>query len=59
MKTLALDINADVLINLLRVEDMDIPRAIPFDDDSASVETTFSVFSINPTKSTVTAECSC
>ena len=59
IKTLALDIDADVLINLFKVEDVDIPRAIAFDDDSASVETIFSLTSVNATDHTVTAEWAC
>lgn len=59
MKILALDINADALISLIKLEDVDIPRAIAFDDDSASVETIFSASSINITEQAVTAEWAC
>jgi len=59
IKILALDINADALISLIKIEDVDIPRTITFDDDSASVETIFSVCSVNITEQAVTAEWAC
>ncbi len=59
IKTVALDINADALISLMKLEDVDIPHAIAFDDDSASVETIFSVSSVNITEQAVTAEWAC
>lgn len=59
IKILALDINADALISLIKLEDVDIPRAIAFDDDSASVETIFSVSSVKFTEQAVTAEWAC
>ena len=59
IKILALDINADALISLIKLENVDIPRAIAFDDDSASVETIFSVSSVKITEQAVTAEWAC
>ncbi len=59
IKTIALDNIADALIGLIKLEDVDISRAIAFDDDSACVETIFSVSSINITKQAVTAEWAC
>lgn len=59
VKILAVDINADALISLLKVEDVDIPRAIAFDDESTSVETIFSVSSVNVTERAITAEWAC
>lgn len=59
IKFLALDNNADALISLIKLEDVDIPRAIAFDDDSAGVETIFSISSINVTEQAVTGEWAC
>ena len=59
IKILALNINADALISLIKLEDVDIPRAIAFDDDSTSVETIFSVSSVNITEQMLTAEWVC
>ena len=59
VKALALDVNADALISLFKVEAVDIPRAIAFDDDSASVETIFSVSSVSVTEKVVRAEWAC
>ncbi len=59
IKILALDIKADSPISLIKIEDVDISRAIAFDDESASVETIFSVCSVNITEQAVTAEWTC
>ena len=59
LKILALDINADALISLIKLEDVDISRAITFDDESASVETIFSVSSVKITEQAVTTEWAC
>ena len=58
-KILAINANPDALISLIKLEDVDIPRAIAFDDDSACVETIFSVSSINITEEELTAEWAC
>lgn len=59
IRILALDINADALISLIKLEDVDISRAIAFDDHSASVETIFSVSLVNITEQAVTAGWGC
>lgn len=59
IKSLALDIKADALISLVKLEDVDIPRAIAFDDDSAAIETIFSLSSVNITEQEVTAQWAC
>ena len=59
IKILALNINADALISLIKLEDVDILRAIAFDDHSASVETIFSVSSVNNTEQGLTADWAC
>lgn len=59
IKFLALDVNVDSSINLIKLEDVDIPSAIAFDDDSTSVETIFSVSSIDHTEQAVTAQWAC
>lgn len=59
IKTVALNSNADASFSLIKLENVDIPRAIAFDDDSASIETIFSVSSIDITKEAVTAEWAC
>ncbi|KAL8770428.1 MAG: hypothetical protein Q9209_003854 [Squamulea sp. 1 TL-2023] len=59
IKMLVLDINVDAHISLIKLEDVDIPHAIAFDDDSASVETIFSVSSVTSTETLVTAGWAC
>ena len=59
VKILALNANVDALISLIKLENVEIPRAIAFDDDSSSVETIFSVSSINITEQALTAEWAC
>ena len=59
IKILALDANADALISLIKVKDVEIPRAIAFDDDSTSIEIIFSVSSVDITEQAVTAEWAC
>ncbi|RYP60584.1 hypothetical protein DL770_009960 [Monosporascus sp. CRB-9-2] len=46
-------------IGQIRLTDVEIPRAIAFDDDSASVETIFSVSSVNMADSVITAAWTC
>ena len=58
IKILALD-NTDGLISLLKIEDVSIPRAITFNDDTASVETVFSISSVDITKQAVTGKWAC
>ncbi|KAL8809367.1 MAG: hypothetical protein Q9200_003471 [Gallowayella weberi] len=59
IKILALDANSDAQISLLQIEDVDIPHAIAFDDDTTSVETIFNTSSIRITEQAVTAEWAC
>ncbi|KAB8230052.1 uncharacterized protein BDW43DRAFT_170617 [Aspergillus alliaceus] len=59
MRSLALDANPDSTICLMKLANLEIPRAIAFDDDSMAVETIFSVSSVDITDVTVTAEWAC
>jgi acyl transferase domain-containing protein/NAD(P)-dependent dehydrogenase (short-subunit alcohol dehydrogenase family) len=59
IKALALDMSADAVISVFKLTDVEIPRAIAFDDDAATVETIFSVSSIDTSGAAITAEWAC
>lgn len=58
-KALVLASGANPTIGQIRLTDVEIPCAIAFDDDAASVETIFSASSINTTQSVITADWAC
>jgi acyl transferase domain-containing protein/SAM-dependent methyltransferase/NADP-dependent 3-hydroxy acid dehydrogenase YdfG len=59
IKGLALDTSPDAVISVFKLTDVDIPRAIAFNDDAASVETIFSISSIDTSGAVITAEWAC
>ncbi|XDG10245.1 hypothetical protein ABKA04_009860 [Annulohypoxylon sp. FPYF3050] len=59
IKSVALDNSPDAAIGLLKLADVEIGRAITFDDDNSSVETIFSISSIDVTDAAVSAEWAC
>ncbi|KAI0139914.1 hypothetical protein F4776DRAFT_677192 [Hypoxylon sp. NC0597] len=59
VKAVAVDANADALISLIKLNEVEIGRAITFDDDNSSVETIFSVSSVDVTGAVVSAEWAC
>ncbi|KAK3934578.1 polyketide synthase [Diplogelasinospora grovesii] len=59
MKTLAFDLAPGTFISLFKLNDVELPRAIAFDDDTASVETIFAVTSMQLDEKTLTANWAC
>ncbi|KAI0882956.1 uncharacterized protein GGS22DRAFT_190934 [Annulohypoxylon maeteangense] len=59
IKAVALDSNPDIPIGVLKLDDVEIGRAITFDDDNSSVETIFSISSVDATETAVSAEWAC
>jgi hybrid polyketide synthase/nonribosomal peptide synthetase ACE1 len=56
IRVVALDFNTDVQIGLIQLGDIEISRAIAFQDDTDRVETIFSISSIRQSETEVTAE---
>ncbi|KAL6228751.1 hypothetical protein BDW75DRAFT_246366 [Aspergillus navahoensis] len=54
-----LDSKPDSTIRVLKLTDLDIPRAIVFNNDSSTVETIFSILSFNSSDAQVAAEWTC
>ncbi|KAL2861159.1 uncharacterized protein BJX67DRAFT_386006 [Aspergillus lucknowensis] len=54
-----LDCRPGSSMRLLKLTDLDIPRAIVFDDDSSTVETIFSILSVNSSDVHIAAEWVC
>ncbi|OTB01644.1 hypothetical protein M426DRAFT_212039 [Hypoxylon sp. CI-4A] len=59
IKAVALDNDADASISMLKLSDIEIGRAIAFNDDNSSVETIFSLSSVDMTTATISAEWAC
>ncbi|KAI1205247.1 uncharacterized protein F4807DRAFT_471239 [Annulohypoxylon truncatum] len=59
IKAVALDNRPDTPIGVLKLNDVEIGRAITFDDDDSSVETIFSVSSVDTTEAAISAEWAC
>ncbi|KAI2472698.1 hypothetical protein F4781DRAFT_318834 [Annulohypoxylon bovei var. microspora] len=59
IKSVTHDNSPDTPISVLKLNDVEIGRAITFDDDNSSVETIFSISSIDATETAVSAEWAC
>jgi acyl transferase domain-containing protein/phospholipid N-methyltransferase/NADP-dependent 3-hydroxy acid dehydrogenase YdfG len=59
IRSVTLQRNPDASIGLIRLDDINIPKAVAFDDDSSTVEAIFSISSVNFTEHEVTAEWAC
>ncbi|KAJ5090322.1 hypothetical protein N7532_009006 [Penicillium argentinense] len=59
MKSISLELRPASAISLMKLVDLDIPRAIAFDDDDMTVETIFSVSSVALSDMRLTADWAC
>ncbi|CAG7998045.1 unnamed protein product [Penicillium salamii] len=59
LKSIAFELRGGATISLIKLIDLDIPRAIAFDDDDMSVETIFSVSSVTLLDAKMTADWAC
>ena len=59
VRALVLDADPDGTIRTIKLANIEIPRAITFDDDESRVETIFSVSSVDVTDGFVSAEWAC
>ncbi|EGD86562.1 hypothetical protein H112_05064 [Trichophyton rubrum D6] len=59
IKGIVFDNGAGNTIGMIRLTDVDIPRAIAFNDDDSSIETIFSMSSIDISPTAITAEWGC
>ncbi|CAG8226110.1 unnamed protein product [Penicillium salamii] len=59
LKNIAFELRPGATISLVKLIDLDIPRAIAFDDDDMSVETIFSVSSVTLLDAKMTADWAC
>ncbi|UNI18379.1 putative PKS/NRPS-like protein biosynthetic cluster [Purpureocillium takamizusanense] len=59
VRALVLDSNSNAAIRIIKLTDIEIPRALTFDDDDSCVETIFSVSSVIIGDSSVSADWAC
>jgi acyl transferase domain-containing protein/NADP-dependent 3-hydroxy acid dehydrogenase YdfG len=59
MKSIAFELRPGAALSLIKLVDLDIPRAIAFDDDDMTVETIFSVSSVAFSGTKLTADWAC
>ncbi|CAG8085918.1 unnamed protein product [Penicillium olsonii] len=59
LKNIAFELRPGAALSLMKLIDLDIPRAIAFDDDDMSVETIFSVSSVAFSDAKMTADWAC